>query len=102
MRAVPGSWKRALRGSIPGIDTAAGAGLMDPDGAEFGQQGFELLPDPLGQNFTRRVFQAGNVVQIVVIQALVQRLEDRLDFREVANPAGVRVDIAAQVDGDLE
>lgn len=102
MRAVPGSWKRALRGSVPGIDAAAGAGLMDPDGAEFGQQGFEFLPDPLGQNFTRRVFQAGNVVQIVVIQALVQRLEDRLDFREVANPAGVRVDIAAQVDGDLE
>lgn len=37
MRAVPGSWRRALRGSFPGIDTAAGTGFMDPDGTEFGQ-----------------------------------------------------------------
>ncbi|MNW67960.1 hypothetical protein D3C74_466410 [compost metagenome] len=37
-----------------------------------------------------------------MVQALVQRLEDLLDFREVADPAGVRVEVAAQVDGHFE
>ena len=31
-----------------------------------------------------------------------ERLEDRLDFREVANPAGVRIEITAQVNRHLE
>ncbi|KPW94219.1 hypothetical protein ALO79_200353 [Pseudomonas syringae pv. castaneae] len=37
-----------------------------------------------------------------MVQALVERLEDRLDFREVTNPASVRVDLAAQVNRHLE
>lgn len=88
--------------SVPGVDTPAGAGLMDADSTELWQQGLEFLPDPLGQDFAGRILQARDIVQIVVIQALVQRLEDRLDLREVANPAGMRVDIAREMDGNLE
>lgn len=75
---------------------------MDADCTELRQQGLHFLPDKLGQHFAGRVFQAGNVVQVVVVQSLVQRLEDRLDFREVADPASVRVEVAAQVDRHFE
>ncbi|MNK68280.1 hypothetical protein D3C87_876350 [compost metagenome] len=37
-----------------------------------------------------------------MVQALVQRLEDRLDFREVADPAGVRIEVAAEVKRHFE
>ncbi|MNS16067.1 hypothetical protein D3C72_477140 [compost metagenome] len=37
-----------------------------------------------------------------MVQTLVQRLEDRLDLGEVADPAGVRIKIAAQMDRHFE
>ncbi|MNY12976.1 hypothetical protein D3C86_1460860 [compost metagenome] len=37
-----------------------------------------------------------------MVQTLVQRLEDRLDFREIADPASVRIKIAAQVNRHFE
>ena len=89
-------------GLLAAIDATAGAGLMDADGAEFRQQRLEFVPDPLGEDFAGGVFQARNIVEVVVVQALVERLEDRLDFREVTNPASVRVDLAAQVNRNLE
>ena len=87
---------------FPAIDTAAGASFVDADGGQFREQGLEFGPDPLGQHFAGGVFQAGDVVEVVVIQALVERLEDRFDFGEVADPTGVRVEVAAQVDRDFE
>ena len=75
---------------------------MNADRAEFRQQGLHFIPDEFGQDFAGRVFQAGNVVQVVVIQTLVQRLENRLDLREVADPAGVRIEVAAQVQRHFE
>ena len=75
---------------------------MNPDRTQLRQQRLHLVPDELGQHFTGRVFQAGNVVQVVVVQTLVQRLEDRLDFREVTDPAGMRVEVATEVQRHLE
>ena len=75
---------------------------MNPNRTQLRQQRLQLFPDPLGQHFTGRIFQPRDVVQVVVVQALVQRLEDRLDLGEVANPAGVRVEVAAQVDRHFE
>jgi hypothetical protein len=69
-------------GSLAAIDATAGAGLVDADRTEFRQQWLEFGPDEFGQHFAGRVFQARNVVQIVVVQTLVQRLEDRLDLRK--------------------
>ncbi|MNZ56658.1 hypothetical protein D3C78_746100 [compost metagenome] len=37
-----------------------------------------------------------------MVQTLVQRLEDRLDLGEVTDPAGVRVEVATQVNRHLE
>ncbi len=67
-----------------------------------GSSGLQFSPDEFGQYFTGRVFQARNIVQVVVVQALIQRLEDRLDFREVTNPASVRVEVATEVDRHFE
>lgn len=75
---------------------------MDADLGEFRQQRLELLPDPAAEVFAGGVFQAWNIVQIIVVELLVDRLEDRLDFREVADPAGMRIDLAFDVDGDTE
>ncbi|MNJ37905.1 hypothetical protein D3C77_327410 [compost metagenome] len=69
---------------------------------QFWQQRLDLVPDPFGDHFAGRVFQARNVVQVVVVQLFIQRLEDRLDLGKVANPASMRVQRAGQVQGNLE
>ncbi len=37
-----------------------------------------------------------------MVEAFIERLENRFDLREVANPAGMGIQVAAQVDGHLE
>ena len=75
---------------------------MNSNRGEFREQRFQLLPNPLGQYFTGRIFQTRNVIQIVMIKLLVKRLENRFYFRKVANPASRGVNITAQMDRDLE
>ena len=75
---------------------------MDADTGQFRKKGLELLPDPLGDDFAGRVFQTRYFVQVVMIELLVQWLEDRFDLRKIANPAGVGVDLAFNVDGNAE
>lgn len=91
-----------LYDSVAAVFAAAGAGLVDAHARQFREQGFDLLPDPLGQHFAGGVFQAGDVVQVVVVELFVDRLEDRLDLGEVANPAGIGVDLAFDMQGDAE
>ena len=79
-------------GSVAAIFAAAGTGFMDAYARQLRQQGFDLLPDPLGQHFAGWVFQAGDVVQVVVVELLVDRFEDRLDLRKVTNPTGIGID----------
>ncbi|MNZ66645.1 hypothetical protein D3C78_848760 [compost metagenome] len=69
---------------------------------QFWQQRLDLVPDPFGDHFAGRVFQARNVVQVIVVQLFIQRLEDRLDLGKVADPAGMRVKRAGQMQADLE
>lgn len=45
---------------------------------------------------------AAYVVAVLVVEALIERLENRLDLRKVTDPAGMRVKVAAQVDSHLE
>ena len=37
-----------------------------------------------------------------MVELLVDRLEDRLDLGEVANPAGIGIDLAFDIDGNAE
>lgn len=72
---------------------------MNAEARQFREQRFELLPYPFGNDFTGRVFQSRNFVQVVMIQLLIQWLEDRLYFSEVADPACVWIDLAFDIDG---
>jgi hypothetical protein len=96
-----GFWVVAVR-SVSAIFTTTGAGFVDPDAGQLGKERFELLPDPFGDDFAGRVIQARNIVQIVMVELLVEWLEDRFDLREIPNPAGVRVDLAFDIDGNAE
>mgnify|MGYP003363662242 CR=1 FL=1 len=75
---------------------------MDADAGELWQQRFERLPDPFGEHFAGGIFQAGNLIEVVVIELLVKRLEDGLELGEVANPAGMGIGLTLDVDGDTE
>ena len=88
--------------SVASVFAAAGAGLVDANAGQFRQDRLELFPEPLGDDFAGGIFQAGNVIEVVVIQLLIERLEDLLDLGEVTDPAGVGIDLAFDVDGDAE
>ena len=60
---------------------------MNPHLAQFWQQRLDLVPDPFGDDFAGRVFQARDVIEVVMVELLIERLEDRLDLGEVADPA---------------
>ena len=77
--------------SVSAVFAAASAGFVDTNAREFRKERFELLPDPLGENFAGWVFQARNIIEIVVVKLLVKRLENSFDFGEITNPAGVWV-----------
>ena len=75
---------------------------MNADTGQFRKEWLELLPDPLGDDFAGRIFQTRYFVQIVMIELFVEWFEDRFDLGEVANPAGVGVDFAFNIDGNAE
>lgn len=60
------------------------------------------MPEPLCEVFAGRIFQARNIVEIVVVELVINRLEDRFDLRKVANPSGVRIDLSFDINGNTE
>ena len=87
-------------GAAPGAGRCAG--FVDGHGRQQGQIGLESVPDPAGEIFTGRVLQPGDVVEIVVIEHLEQRLECGLEVGEVHHPTQLRVERAFDMDLDLE
>ena len=84
------------------VGGSAGAGLFYDDAAEIGEGGFEALPDPASDDFAGGVFEAGDVVEVVVVELLVERAEGGVEVGEVADPAEGLVEVAADVDLDAE
>src|SRR5204862_512899 len=60
------------------------------------------LPYPARQVLTGCVLQPGNLVQVVVVQHLAQRLERVGDLGVVDEPAGVRIDLSTHGNLALE
>lgn len=75
---------------------------MDHDLAQQGQGWLQPVPDPGRQPLAGRILQTFDVVEIVVIQLVVQRLERGLDVGEIHDPAGLRVEVAGDMDLDAE
>lgn len=62
---------------------------MDDDFAQLWQDGFETVPYPSDQTFAGRVLKTRDVIEVVMIQLIVNRLECGLDIAEIHDPAGI-------------
>ena len=81
----------------PFVDGSAGAGLFHDNAAESWERWLEPLPDPAREDFAGWIFEAGNVVEVVVIELQVQGLERCLEVGEVPNPADGFIYLSADV-----
>ena len=61
-----------------------------------------MRPDPDSDVLARRILEAGNVIQIIVIELLLDRRKRQLDVRKVHDPSGWLRDFALNKDGDLK
>jgi hypothetical protein len=75
---------------------------MNRHAAEHRHTRLHLVPNPPSKIFRRRIFKAGNVVQVVVIQPVIGRLERGLEFGKVHHPASVWIDSARHMQFDAE
>ena len=74
---------------IATINTAAGAGLADLYCAKLWQLRLQPFPDPARDIFAGGVFQAGYIVQVVMIQLLVDGLEAAFQVaKSITQPEG--------------
>jgi len=55
-------------GSGASVDAAGGAGFGDDDFAELREVWLEVLPDPGGDIFAGGVMEAGDFVQVAVVE----------------------------------
>lgn len=88
--------------SVADIFAATGARLMDAHLGKLRQQRLELVPDPFRNVLAGRVVQPIDFIQIIMVKLVIERLENGLEFGEIANPASVWIDLATDVDGGLE
>jgi hypothetical protein len=71
---------------------------MDAYARKLRQKRLELVPDPFSQDFACGVFKPRKIIQVVVIELLIKRFEDRFDLGEVANPSGMRINLSFDID----
>ncbi len=83
-------WSPAVRG-------ARRAGFADHDPRQR-KRTFQVLPDPPGEVLASRVVEPFNLVEVVMIEHLLERLEGCLDIGEVHDHAADWVDVATDVD----
>ena len=62
------------------------------------QGGDEFLPDPAGEILTGWIFEARNLIEIVMVEALKYWLKRYFDLSEVHNPARRVSDFAVYAD----
>ena len=88
--------------SVSPVNTAAGACFSNLYRAEGGKLWLQSLPDPASNILASGVFQPGYVVEIVMIQLIVERLEGALYLAKVHDPATGFCSLAADRQADME
>ncbi len=73
---------------------------MNADPGKLWQFRLQAIPYPYSKVFAGWVFKPVDVIQIVMIKLLVDRLENGFQFREIFDPARVWVDYSRNIDGD--
>ena len=53
---------------------------MDDQDSQHGEEGLDLVPDPLGDDLAGGVFQAGDFVQVEMVETAHDRVDHALDF----------------------
>jgi len=91
-----------LSGRVAPINAAAGTGFTNLHCAQCGQDRQRTLPDPAGQILAGGVFQAGNVIEVVVIELIENRFECRFDISEINHPTGMCIDFVSHINSDLK
>ena len=87
-----------IKKSFPAINRPRGAGLGHDDFREQRQFRFQLFPDPRGDDFARGIFEAGNLVEVMMVQLFPQRLERGGEVGVIHQPAQLRVALARDDD----
>src|SRR5258706_13129103 len=77
------------------------AGLVNDHALEPDELGRELLPEPVREVLTGRVFEPLDVVQVVVIELVVQGLPNRVELTVVDEPTRFGVHGAAHHELDF-
>src|SRR5690348_797834 len=95
-------WATAKRSIWAAVDAFAGAGFVDCDFGEVGEAIVEVVPDPAGEVFAGGVFQAGDIVEVAVVELFFEGSEGFFEVGEVHQPAGDGIDRAADGDFDAE
>src|SRR5690606_8383382 len=97
--------RRRPAGVVPGSAAVAaprGAGLVDHDLRQLRQRRLQALPDPDREALAGRVLQPFDLVEVVVVQLPVQRLEGGLDVGVVHHPLRAGLELALDPDFDAE
>ena len=74
-------------GELPSINTASGAGLANLYARQLRHNGFQFSPDPPCDSLAGRVLEPRDVIQVMVVQALVGRFKQLLQLGEIHHPA---------------
>src|SRR5438045_118864 len=100
-RAGPDRSREAGSGSR--VHAAVAAGIAPHFHAgERGKRGLQVLPDPYREVLQARDLEAADLVEILVIQPLAQRAAALLDFAEVGDEPGLRIDLPREHDARRE
>src|SRR5262249_14020952 len=73
----------AMDSLAPGVLASRVARLEKSDLDEARKDRFHAIPDPFREDFAGRVLEARDLVQVVVIELLVERLPQLIELAEV-------------------
>ena len=87
---------------LPAINATSGRGLVNDDLNQAREIGRKFFPKPAGHDLDGGVFQAGNFVEIAMIEQLDQGVHRPADLGVIVNPTRGGIDLALDDDLDLE
>lgn len=93
--------KAGVRGGKSlGVHAAGGGGFVERDAGEVWELGFEAFPEPCGDRFDGWLFEAGDVVEVVVVEEGERGGGGGFNVGEVGDPGLVGVEWASDVEDE--
>ena len=92
----------SARSLAPFVLAARVARLEERDARERREAWLEGVPDPAREHLARRILEAGDIVQVIVVEPVVKRLPEVVEVTEIDEPTGALVDRPGDRELDLE